>query len=84
MLNLISFVNGNISKTLCDQANKKNKQDCKKVLNEIKEAALNGEYLRVLQLNVNQVHYLETLGLNLTKNENKFGCYEISWKNTKK
>ena len=63
------------------QANVKNNNDCKKILVELNSTSLSGEYTRTIQLKINQAHYMETLGLKVTPIENKFGYYEISWKN---
>lgn len=69
----------NLAKTLRDQADKKNNIECDVILTELNEASLNGEYVKNIQLKLNQAHYFEKLGLCVIKLE-KIGYYEISWK----
>jgi hypothetical protein len=60
------------------QADKKNTADCNAILAELEQASIEGEYVRVVKLKVNQAHYMEKLGLPIK--EDRPGFYEISWK----
>ena len=70
----------NLLEKLRNQANKKNENDCDEVLKELNQASIKGEYVSIVKLKVNQVHYMEKLGLPITKEEDRSGYYEISWK----
>ena len=63
-----------------EQANQKNQFDCAKILEELNEASLEGEYTKTVQLKINQARFIKTLGLIVKSGENP-GYYEISWKN---
>lgn len=60
------------------QADKKNTSDCDAILAELEQASIEGEYVRVVKLKVNQAHYMEKLGLPVKLD--RPGFYEISWK----
>jgi len=68
----------NFLEKLRNQADKKNKCDCDAVLTELEQASIEGEYVRVVKLKTNQVHYIKKLGLPVK--EDRSGYYEISWK----
>jgi hypothetical protein len=65
--------------TLRNQADKKNNYDCQPIIDELIAASLEGEYVRTIQLKVNQAHFLEKLGLSVTETE-RIGYFKISWK----
>lgn len=69
----------NLSEKLRKQADEKNTIDCQVVLNELEEASNNGEYVKTIQLKVNQVYFFEKLGLTIKPDKN-YGFFEISWK----
>jgi len=71
----------NLSDVLRKQANKKNQVNCDEIIKELNSASLDGEYIKTMQLKVNQVHFLETKGLKIVSIEGKFGFYKINWKN---
>ncbi len=60
------------------QADKTNTADCDAILAELEQASIEGEYVRVVKLKVNQAHYMEKLGLPVKLD--RPGFYEISWK----
>lgn len=62
-----------------EQANQKNQFDCAKILDELNQASIEGEYTKTIQLKINQARFIKTLGL--TVKSEKPGYYEISWKN---
>ena len=68
----------NLLEKLRTQADKKNTADCDEVLAELEQASIEGEYVRVIKLKVNQAHYMEKLGLPVKLD--RPGFYEISWK----
>jgi hypothetical protein len=63
---------------LRNQADKKNNCDCKDILAELDQASIDGEHIKIVKLRVNQVHYIEKLGLPIKLD--RPGFYEISWK----
>ena len=69
----------NLSEKLRKQADEKNTVDCQSVLDELEEAANNGEYVKTIQLRVNQVYFFEKLGLTVKPDKN-YGFFEISWR----
>lgn len=73
----------NFVDTLRKQADKKNQFDCAVILEELNEASLNGEYIKYVQIKVNQATYFKKLGLTVNEVTNKSGFYEISWKDEK-
>jgi hypothetical protein len=68
---------------LRNQADQKNQFDCESILESFNESSKTGEYMRTIQLKVNQAHYIKTLGLSVTAVSDKIGYYEISWKDEK-
>jgi len=80
MINFVkSMVGKSYTQKLRKQADKKNSDDLKKILSELDNSSKEGEYTRIVQLKVNQVFYLESLGLQVDKTE-RIGYYKISWK----
>jgi hypothetical protein len=69
-----------ISNKLRRQADEKNSLDCQVIIDELTTASKDGEYVRTLELKINQAHYLEKLGLKVVPVEKRFGFYQISWK----
>jgi len=67
-----------LTEKLRNQANEKNKVELDEILKELNSASLNGEYSRVIQLKVNQVQYLQSIGLTITETD-RFGFYKITW-----
>ena len=67
-----------LTEKLRSQANEKNKVELDEILKELNSASLNGEYSRVIQLKVNQVQYLQSIGLTITETD-RFGFYKITW-----
>jgi uncharacterized protein YaaR (DUF327 family) len=70
----------NLLELFRNKADKKNEDDCKNILKDLNDASNSGEYSRTIQLKANQAHYIESLGLIVTEQENRIGYYEISWK----
>ena len=68
----------NLLEKLRKQADKTNTADCNAILAELEQASIEGEYVRVVKLKVNQAHYMEKLGLPVKLD--RPGFYEISWK----
>jgi hypothetical protein len=68
----------NLTQKLRSQADEKNSVDLKTILIELDEASLAGEYSRTIQLKINQVVYLQSIGLTVETSE-RFGFYKISW-----
>ena len=64
-----------------NQANQKNQFDCAKILEELNQASLEGEYTKTVQLKINQARFIKTLGLIVKTDGEKPGYFEISWKN---
>jgi len=68
-----------LTKGLRSQSDVRNEIDCADFIEDLRNAALEGEYVKVLELKVNQAHYLKNLGLNLSEVKEKFGFYQVSW-----
>lgn len=68
-----------LKEKLLEQANQKNLEDCKQILNSINLASNKGEYYKIVQMKVNQALYLEKLGLTVTLD--RVGHYKVSWEN---
>lgn len=69
----------NLACKLREQADIKNKFDCKSILDLLNDASNDGEYCKTVQLKSNQAHYIKTLGLTVV-DSSRVGYYEISWK----
>ena len=64
---------------LRNQSDLKNELDCAPILEQLNKASLDGEYVKVVELKINQAHYIKALGVNVKDVASKFGFYEVSW-----
>lgn len=68
-----------ITEELRLKADLSNEMSCSEALEELFSAADEGEYVKTIDLKINQIHYLKALGLKVNKIENSASSYEISW-----
>jgi hypothetical protein len=64
---------------LMKNADTKNSVDCAPIFEELIKASMEGEYEKVVQMKINQSHYLKTFGFLVSEVDQKPGYYLISW-----